>query len=274
MPQKIVKGADGKDYIVLPGGAQFPADELKEPQLSTGGKIASQAYKLLTPEVLSGAAALLGPETGGLSMAIPSAVGAGSSLVRDYMSGQHDFKTMASDALLHGTLGMAPGAVGGLVKGGMAMGRAGGAALDAAGALPKVGRFAKALSALTSGGTTVAPTVTGPAADLVGATLPFGEKVLSPEGLKYMIDESGKLALKGKAFGDPQYDKLQQLISIVRDHLDQGPSGVSLAQKAYIPIQTAAQQAVAKGAKYGKNIANTLRGLLGAGSVAVEEGKP
>lgn len=64
--------------------------------------------RVLTPEVTGGLAALAAPETGGASFLIPPAVAAGTSLVRDALSGE-DKSTMALDALGHGTLNAIPG---------------------------------------------------------------------------------------------------------------------------------------------------------------------
>lgn len=124
---KLVKGQDGRDYVELPGGIQFPADDLKERQPTFGSKIAEGAYKVLTPEVLGTAAAFLGPETGGASLVIPPLVGGATSIGRDLLAGERDPKTIASDALMHSGLNLVPGLIGRGAR--LAMGGRMGAAL-------------------------------------------------------------------------------------------------------------------------------------------------
>lgn len=124
MGQQTVKGEDGRDYVELPGGVRFPADELKEPAMQPGeqfgrgvgraGVAQAMFEKVATPEVLGGVASMLGPETGGLSLAIPPLVGAGTSLVRDYMRGEKNPATYAGNAGIHAFTNFAPSIVKGL----------------------------------------------------------------------------------------------------------------------------------------------------------------
>lgn len=270
---KLVKGEDGRDYVELPGGVQFPADDLKERQPSTGGTIASQAYKLLNPEVLGGAAALLGPETGGMSLAIPPLVGAATSVGRDLWAGERDPKTIASDALLHAGTNLGAGLAGRAVTSAMKMGSG---ALDAASMLPKVGIAAKLAKILGYGGEAAAPAAAATDSFLT-STLPSGAKVFSSQGLKELVQKS--IDLENTPGTPPAtLQAIDQLIQRVRTHIDpRNAPGGDLLGRVGMPTVTAAQQKAAelaaRAGKMGRTTTNALRAMLGLGSTTYEESR-
>lgn len=229
------------------------------------------AGKVLTPEVTGGLAGLgvaaAGPSMGtSMALTIPAGVAAGTSLVRDYLGGESP-STMANDALGHGAVNAVPGMVGlpGVRQG---LGRAAGALVGGS----KVGKITSMLGELLGAGKAAAPAAAGAATGLEGATLPFGEKVLSPEGLAVLKGYSKDMAMKGKAFGDPAFDAIEQMIQQVQEHLTtQGARPAGLAQTAGVPLQYAADTAAAQAAAFKSKIATALRAVLGGASVAKQQ---
>ncbi len=267
----------------VPGVGQFPLPEptkaLDEPSLTRTPNQArvrgffegarQGAKRVLTPEVLGGVSALAAPETGGLSLAIPPVVGAATSAIRDLtgMNGEQSPTDMAGRALLHGGVNALPGIVGGLSR---ARGAAGPMADAVTGAIASgggvPGRAMGALRGVFSGGSAAAPTAAGGLGDLATATLPGGIKLVSPDGLTALVQKSVDLtnaAGAGRPAEAATIQALDALIAQVRGALRAAPTGSALLSKVGLPSTSAVATRAGR-------ITNTLRGLLGAGSVARE----
>lgn len=229
------------------------------------------AGKVLTPEVTGGLAGLgvaaAGPSMGtSMALTIPAGVAAGTSLVRDYLGGESP-STMANDALGHGAVNAVPGMVGlpGVRQG---LGRAAGAMLGGS----KVGKITSALGELLGAGKSAAPAAADGASTMLSATLPFGEKVGTPEGLAVLKGYARDMAMKGATMGDPTYEALSTMIRHVEEHLaTQAGTGTGLAHAAGVPLQYAADTAAAQAAAFKAKIATALRAVLGGASVAKQQ---
>lgn len=225
----------------------------------------------LNPEAIAGAASFIpGAGTG-----TAAAVGAGTSLVRDAVTGHLDPIGSTARAAGHAAVSAVPGAVGGMVAKRLVpkAGEMATAALDG-----KMGVVRKLGQILMGGGEAAAPgVVRGTAAaagDLAGMELPGGVAVVSEQGIKTLKAAQVAIANQGKAFGDAQFDALDELIRRATAALaKQGSAPASLTAGAKAGITSATERqamssaaAEAAAGERGATISSRLRKLLGLAS--------
>lgn len=293
MPSEVVI-ENGRRVLKVPGGQgidlgpadQAPAskqlatrEELNDPSLLARmgkGLVNDPMSRRLTraasnPETVAGAAGvLLAPETGGLSMAIPAAVGAATAGAQDYfLEGQRDPLTIGGDMLLHGGINAIPGAVGNITH--SILSRAPSAVMELGNAMPgKIGVVSRVLSALRGVPqvTSAGPQVASAAGELADMTLPSGAKVLSSQGLRELVQHS--IDLENKGAPKAQVQAVDALIQKVRSAIAPGNQApAQLLQQTGLPtgsITLNAQQAAAaaKAAQATRTATRVKRALYGA----------
>lgn len=275
--RRIQRVAGGADLDLGPADAQPGAAGTNAPM--GRGFPSHIPSMLLNPELYSSAASMLAPETGGASMAIPAAVGAGTSIARDLTSGERDPLTIGGDALLHGAAGMIPGAGGALTRR-LALLKSGvqtaSPIVDAASSLPgSVGLAGKIAKLLGIGGEATAPRAVDLMAQhmapLGDMTLAGGTKVLSSDGLKQLVAKSIELENTPGSASPATRQALDDLIAQVRSHIH--PANLSapgLLESVGLPstsaMATKAAAAKAAAEQTAGNLALKVRLALGLGN--------
>lgn len=234
------------------------------------GDVAHERLKnmMLNPELVAGAASMV-PAVGTLAA---GGIGAATSVARDAATGHLDPIGSTARALGHGAVNMIPGGAEALIAK-RAIPRAAEVAGNIATSGVKGGLLGTLKSILT-GSEAAAPGVVragaNAAGDLAGMELPGGIAVVSNEGIAALKKAQVAIANRGKAFGDAQFDALDELIRRATDQLAKSGSGLpTLAAASKTGVTTAAerramQAAAAKAAAEdkGATIASRLRKLL------------
>lgn len=295
MPWHQVKGDDGKAYWESPDGRVrheiTPSNsEAMQPNEGIGGFVKRSGKALLkeatNPDVLSGLAGALAPETGGASLAIPAAVGAGTSLVKDYMGGETDPLTAAGNAAWHGGVGALSGAASGayrMAKGaGSAISDAASAAASAGGKLGLMGKLAAVLRGGEADPQTWVQAGTKGVGRIFDATID-GETLYSPRGLGILTRKLD--GLQQQMFAAPEHMKAPIAMQIraltpLRDQVHQVVSNPALDHQMIrffmdrAGIQTGEQQGAALAKRKAATIAQSLRAMLAGGSAAQDLSQP
>lgn len=192
------------------------------------------------PELVAGAASLVP----GVGTATAGAIGAGTSVVRDLSQGETDPKAIAGRAAIHGMVNMIPGAVGSMVAAKQGATVAGMAADAMSGG--KVSTVKALMSALGIGQKQAARlSAFEMKQGLKASTLEIADGVplVSYQGLQVVKGKLADLAVKGKAFGDPEFDALNALVTRITASIEGGFVGMgSLAKQGGITATNAAER--------------------------------
>lgn len=260
-------------WVAVPTGDQEPSTP-KPPDLDAAGYPVDdgpmqpsgvfEKMKGASPEIAGGIsgilASILAPSSAGASLLVPPVVAGATTMIRDiHEPGGPQFK----DVVGHMIANALPAAAT----------KVPGAAKSAAGFMfPRASRWLGLVGdAAPAAAAAAAPAVSA----LERSTLPGGIKALSQEGLDYLSNLERQMSMQGRAFGDPQFDAIDEMITEVRRVLGtRGPDMGALAQRAGVamtdPAARAAAVAKSKATSPSNWITNALRGVLGVGSYEAE----
>lgn len=271
MPSQIVI-ENGRRVLKVPGGADFDLGAASDPPLNPRlaaandpmakigrGLVQDPLSRKLTravasPEGMATVSSLLAPE----SLLIPPLVAAGTSVARDIGLGNRDPESIAGGALMHGAVNAIPPVAGKAVK---FFRSASPAAAEVASSTmlggPKGGALAYIKNLLTGGTEATAPSARAAATaggGLADMTLPSGQRVMSSQGLKELVQHS--IDLENSGAPKAQVAAVDQLIEQVRRGIQPGaqtPSNL-LAQTG---MQTGSASGSARAAQAATRAAQT-----------------